>query len=148
MHLFGYTLVPNPFWGGALFPLLVFVFLFAWPSIERRLTGDHAFHNVLERPRDNPRRTAIGAAFFTCLAVVFFAGSADRVFVEVGLSYTAQVWIYRIAFFVAPTVAFFLAKWIAGELRAGELHPFRGVTGSVVRRTPRGGFEAERRRPD
>jgi ubiquinol-cytochrome c reductase cytochrome b subunit len=144
VHLFGYTLVPNPFWGGALFPLLVFVFLFAWPSLERRFTGDHDFHNLLERPRDNPWRTAIGAAFFTCVAVVFFAGSADRVFVEVGLSYTAQVWVYRIAFFVAPTLAFLLAKLIAEELRGGELHPFRGVTGSVVRRTPRGGFEAER----
>src|SRR5205085_936028 len=47
-----YTLVPNPFWGGALFPMLVFGFLFAWPSLERRFTGDRAFHNLLDRPRD------------------------------------------------------------------------------------------------
>ena len=32
-----YTLIPNPFWGGALFPMLVFAFLFAWPTIERRI---------------------------------------------------------------------------------------------------------------
>src|SRR5204862_5306235 len=42
-----YTLIPNPFWGGILFPTLVFGFLYAWPAIERRRTGDHAQHNLL-----------------------------------------------------------------------------------------------------
>jgi DNA-binding NarL/FixJ family response regulator len=53
--------VPNPFWGGALFPLVVFGFLWAFPSLERRFIGDHAFHNLLDRPRDAQWRTAIGA---------------------------------------------------------------------------------------
>jgi ubiquinol-cytochrome c reductase cytochrome b subunit len=35
----GYTLVPNAFWGGALFPLLVFGVLFMWPWLERRFTA-------------------------------------------------------------------------------------------------------------
>src|SRR5439155_19397013 len=60
-----YTLIPNPFWGGALFPLVVFGFLVAYPWLERKLTGDHAFHNLLDRPRDAPWRTAVGAALFT-----------------------------------------------------------------------------------
>jgi ubiquinol-cytochrome c reductase cytochrome b subunit len=46
-----YTLVPNPFWGGALFPLVVLVVLAAFPWLERRRTGDRAIHNVLDRPR-------------------------------------------------------------------------------------------------
>src|SRR3954464_3194555 len=33
------TIVPNPFWGGVLFPTAVFAFLYAWPAIERRVTG-------------------------------------------------------------------------------------------------------------
>ena len=32
----------------------------SWPWLERRLTGDRALHNLLDRPRDAPRRTAIG----------------------------------------------------------------------------------------
>src|ERR671931_1278488 len=68
-----YTLVPNPFWGGALLPMLVFGFLWAFPSLERRFTGDRAFHNLLDRPRDAPWRTAIGAAVFTWVAFVFLA---------------------------------------------------------------------------
>ena len=52
-----YTVVPNPFWGGAAFPLVVFGFLYFWPWLERKVTGDRAFHNLLERPRDAPVRT-------------------------------------------------------------------------------------------
>jgi ubiquinol-cytochrome c reductase cytochrome b subunit len=37
-----YTLVPNPFWGGALLPTLVFIFLYLWPWLERRFSGDSA----------------------------------------------------------------------------------------------------------
>jgi quinol---cytochrome-c reductase cytochrome b subunit len=82
-----YTLVPNPFWGGVLFPLVVFAILFAWPSLERRFARDDAFHNLLDRPRDAPWRTALGAALFTWVFVIFVAGAADRLFVLFDLSY-------------------------------------------------------------
>ena len=49
-----YTLVPNPFWGGAAFPLLVFLLLLLWLALERRAGGDRRFHNLLDRPRDAP----------------------------------------------------------------------------------------------
>src|SRR3954470_746181 len=43
-----YTLVPNPFWGGVLFPLIVMVVLMLWPWAERRRTGDYLAHNVVD----------------------------------------------------------------------------------------------------
>jgi ubiquinol-cytochrome c reductase cytochrome b subunit len=147
VHVFGYTLVPNPFWGGAFFPMVVFGFLFLWPWLERRFSGDLAYHNLLDRPRDAPWRTAIGTAFFTWVGLVFVVGSADRVFAELGIPYTWQIWIFRIAVFVVPVLALLLAKRICDELRVNELHPFRGVTGAVVERAPTGGFREERRRP-
>ncbi len=61
----GRTIIPNPFWGGAAFPLFVFAVMFAWPAIERRVTGDVKRHDLLDRPRDRPLRTAIGAAFLS-----------------------------------------------------------------------------------
>jgi len=115
-----FTLVPNPFWGGALFPLLVLVVLVAYPWMERRITGDRASHNVLDRPRDAPGRTAFGVAFFVWVALMFFAGSADRVLVFLGLSYEAQVWVYRVAVWVAPLVVFFFVRRICRELQASE----------------------------
>src|SRR5205807_2092761 len=105
-----YTLVPNPFWGGALFPTVVFGFLFAFPWLERRFTGDHAFHNLLDRPRDAPWRTAIGAAVFTWVALIFLAGSADRVFVTFFVSYGWQIWFYRVAIWVVPAVVLVLTR--------------------------------------
>jgi ubiquinol-cytochrome c reductase cytochrome b subunit len=128
-----YTVVPNPFWGGIAFPLVVFGFLFAWPSIERRWSGDRAQHNLLDRPRDNPRRTAIGAAIFTWVATIFFAGSADRAFVQFGVPYEGQLWAYR--------AAYFLTRRVCERLRESEGHPGRGSGARAVARNPEGGFE-------
>jgi ubiquinol-cytochrome c reductase cytochrome b subunit len=115
-----YTLVPNAFWGGALFPLVVFAVLFLWPWLERRATGDRAFHNLLDRPRDAPWRTALGMALLTWVFVVFVAGSADRVYVLFGISYTGQIWAYRVLVFVLPLVALVATHRVCKELLAGE----------------------------
>jgi ubiquinol-cytochrome c reductase cytochrome b subunit len=96
------TLVPNPFWGGALFPLIVLIALALWPWAERRITGDRTRHNLLDRPRDGPLRTGLGLGFLTWVVLVFFAGSADRMFVFLGLSYETQIWFWRFAIWVIP----------------------------------------------
>jgi ubiquinol-cytochrome c reductase cytochrome b subunit len=115
-----YTLVPNPFWGGALFPLLVFAVLAVYPWVERRRTGDRAIHNVLDRPRDAPARTAFGAGFLTWVLIVFFAGSMDRAEVTFGLSYVAQLWIYRALVVVAPFVVYAVVKRVCLGLQRSE----------------------------
>jgi len=115
-----YTVVPNPFWGGALFPIVAFLFAYLWPLIERRFTGDYGYHNVLERPRDAPVRTAVGVAVFTWITLVLLAGSADRVQVLFGLSYTAQIWVYRVLVWVGPVVAGLITYRVCRELQRGE----------------------------
>jgi len=115
-----YTLIPNAFWGGAAFPLVVIGFLYLWPWLERRFTGDHSFHNVLDRPRDAPVRTAIGIGMIVWVVLVFVAGSADRVNVLLNLAYTTQIWFYRVAVFVGPIVAGLVAYRVCKELQAGE----------------------------
>jgi ubiquinol-cytochrome c reductase cytochrome b subunit len=112
--------VPNPFWGGALFPMLVFGLLALWPWLERKLTGDIAFHNVLERPRDNPWRTAFGVAIVTWVFLIFMSGSADRADVLFGLDYATQIWVYRVVVWLVPVIAFLVTKRVCDELRAGE----------------------------
>ncbi len=117
----GYTLFPNPFWGGAAFPLVVFGLLYLWPWLERKVTGDDAYHNLLDRPRDAPWRTAIGMGIFSWVLVVLIAGSADRVYVTFGLSYTAQIWFYRAAVWVIPVIVAAIAYRVCVELQRGEL---------------------------
>ena len=111
-----YTLVPNPFWGGVLVPLIVFFFLVSWPFLERKVTGDRAFHNLLDRPRDAPWRTAIGAAFTTWVFLIFLAGAADRATVFFGISYTAQIWAFRILVWVVPVLVLFATRRACLEL--------------------------------
>jgi ubiquinol-cytochrome c reductase cytochrome b subunit len=115
-----YTLVPNPFWGGALFPLVVLFVLAIFPWAERRVTGDHGFHNVLDRPRDAPGRTAFGAAFFTWVALVFWAGSADRIYLVLNWTYSTQIWVYRVMTIAAPLVVFLMTRRICRELQDVE----------------------------
>ncbi len=147
VHIGSYTLIPNPFFGGILFPAVVFGFLYTWPVLERRITGDRRQHNLLDRPRDNPLRTAIGAALFTWVATIFFAGAADRIFVQFGVPYSGQVWLFRIAALVLPPLAFWVTKRACEQLRRGGDHPLRGFPGGTVRRTAAGGFETTQGRP-
>jgi ubiquinol-cytochrome c reductase cytochrome b subunit len=115
-----YTLVPNPFWGGALFPLVVLLVLLAWPWAERRLTRDRGPHNVLDRPRDAPGRTAFAVAFLSWVFLVFIAGSADRATVAFGLDYETQMWVYRALVVVVPPVLFVVVRRFCRALQRAE----------------------------
>ena len=115
-----FTLVPNPFWGGALFPLVVLGVLAAIPWAERKLTHDRGFHNLLERPRDAPNRTAFGVAFFTWVLLIFIFGGADRVYVLFDLSYGLQLTIFRVAIWVLPVMLFFLVRRWCRQLQAAD----------------------------
>jgi ubiquinol-cytochrome c reductase cytochrome b subunit len=134
IHIGGYTLVGNAFWGGLLFPTLVFGVLYAFPFIDRRWFGDRLPHNVLQRPRDNPRRTAWVAALLTLVFTVFAAGAADRFFFHADVSYALEVWILRALVIVAPTTAFFVTRAVCRRLAATEEHPLRGWSGRIARR--------------
>ena len=125
------TVVPNPFWGGILFPAVVFGTLAIWPFAERRITGDRATHNLLERPRSNPWRTAFGVALITWVFLIFLAGSADRVDVTFGLGYATQIRIYRILIWICPLVAGWITKRVCNELVAGDATAKRRQGGGV-----------------
>jgi ubiquinol-cytochrome c reductase cytochrome b subunit len=141
-RLFGHTIVPNPFFGGVLFPSVVFAVLYSWPWVEERLlTRDLRRHDLLDRPRDNPWRTAIGAAFFTWVLTIFIAGAADRLLISIGFSYEGQVWFFRFAAFLAPLVVGWVTFRLCRELRASEAHPLRGWTGQRVTTDREGGVQ-------
>ncbi len=132
VQLFGHTLIPNPFFGGVLFPTVVFGTLYAWPWIERRLTRDPGLrHDLLDRPRDRPWRTAVGAAFFTWVALIFVAGSADRILVQVGIPYASQVWFFRCAALCAPPIVGLITWRVCSELRWSGAHPLRHGAGDT-----------------
>jgi len=148
IHVFGHTIVPNPFFGGVLFPAVVFALLYALPWLDRRfISKDYRRHDLLERPRENPRRTALAAAVLAAVAVVFAAGSVDRLFFQFGFGYEGAIWFFRGAFFVVPAIVFLLTRRLCAELAREHAHPLRSWRGQVLVRTARGGFEPLREEP-
>jgi ubiquinol-cytochrome c reductase cytochrome b subunit len=116
----GYTLFPNPFWGGVLLPGIVFGILYLWPTLERLASRDRAVHNLLDRPRDAPRRTGFGMALVTFVFLLLRAGSADRATVTLGIPYVRQIRVYEVLIWVLPIAVYWITKRVCRELLAGE----------------------------
>jgi ubiquinol-cytochrome c reductase cytochrome b subunit len=116
-----YTLVPNPFWGGVGFPLAVLGVLAVFPWVERWLSGDRRVHNLLDRPRDAPNRTAFGVAFLTFVFMVFAFGAADRAYVLFGVSYETLLNVFRVAIWVVPVALFVIVRRLCRELQQADV---------------------------
>jgi ubiquinol-cytochrome c reductase cytochrome b subunit len=97
--------IPNPFFPGVLLPGLTFLAIYAWPFLEAKITGDHELHNLLDRPRDRPVRTAIGVTVFTFYFVLFLAASNDLIAKWLSVDIHAVTSTFRwLLLFVPPLV--------------------------------------------
>ena len=140
LHLPGH-MIANAFFPAVILPGLIFTPLFAYPFIESALTKDKAYHNLLQRPRDVPGRTAFGAAFLAVFVVLLLGGSEDIIAVAFNTSVQAVVWSLRIGFFVIPPIVATVAYWLCKELQAVPSAGKRPV-GNVIVRGVDGGYSA------
>lgn len=143
IRAFGYE-IPNPFFPSVLLPGITFGLLYAWPSLEARLTGDRDEHHLLDRPRDRPLRTALGVATMSFYTVLFFAGSSDVLSFTFGLSVNALFNIFRALLLVAPVATGFLAYRLCKELSARD-RPGGSDAAETVGGEPSPGSGAEHR---
>ena len=116
----GHTIPLEVFLPAVIFPGLIFNILLVWPFIESVWTKDHEYHNLLDRPRDRPKRTAAGAAMLTLLFAVFFASSTDVMANFFQLPLMDVLWFFRFFVPISPIVAYFLTYKICNEMRAAE----------------------------
>ncbi|RDI49897.1 cytochrome bc1 complex cytochrome b subunit [Nocardia mexicana] len=139
LYLGRYT-IPAAFWV-ALIMGLVFTVLIAYPWIEKRLTGDTARHNLLQRPRDVPVRTAIGAMAITFYLVLTLACVNDIISLQFDISLNATTWFFRIALLVGPPIAYFLAyRMCLGLQRSDRQVLEHGIETGVIKRLPHGEY--------
>ncbi|BCK57101.1 cytochrome b [Nocardia wallacei] len=139
LYLGRYT-VPAVFWV-AMIMGLVFMVLIAYPWIEKRLTGDDAIHNIVQRPRDVPVRTAIGAMAIAFYLVLTLACVNDIVAFKFDISLNATTWIFRIGLLVAPPLAYFLAyRMCLGLQRSDRAVLEHGIETGVIKRLPHGEY--------
>ena len=116
----GHTIPLEVFLPAVIFPGLIFNILIVWPFIESIWTKDHEYHNLLDRPRDRPKRTAAGAAMLTLLFGVFFASSTDVMANFFQLPLMDVLWFFRFFVPLAPIGAYFLTFKICNEMRDAE----------------------------
>ncbi|MGB3414502.1 MAG: cytochrome bc complex cytochrome b subunit [Microbacteriaceae bacterium] len=133
-ELFGYTFSWN-----ILVPIIVMVIFLVlvaiYPFLEAWITGDKREHHLLDRPRNAPTRTAIGAAGVTFYAVLWAAASSDLMATHFHLSIEGTTHVLQGALIIAPIIAYILTKRIAIGLQKKDreiaLHGFE--SGRIVR---------------
>jgi ubiquinol-cytochrome c reductase cytochrome b subunit len=119
LRALGYE-IPNPFFPAVLMPGLTFAALYAWPFLEARLTGDHEPHNLLDRARDHPLRTALGAATLAFYFVMFAAASNDLMATWLDASVLTITTVFRVLLLVVPPlVGFVVHRLMAALARSG-----------------------------
>jgi ubiquinol-cytochrome c reductase cytochrome b subunit len=139
----GHDIVWNVFVPGALVPGALFTTLYAYPFIEAWVTGERRERHLLDRPRDRPTRTALGAAGVCLFAVLTFAGSDDVAATVFRLQLNGLVWMLRVVVLVLPVVVFFATRGLCMQLqRADRRAVLFGRDGGLVTEKPGGGYGA------
>ncbi|KAF0842488.1 cytochrome bc1 complex cytochrome b subunit [Nocardia caishijiensis] len=140
LYLGRYT-IPAAFWV-ALVMGLVFTLLIAYPWIEKRLTGDtSAHHNLLQRPRDVPVRTAIGAMAIAFYVVLTLSCVNDIIALKFDISLNATTWIGRIGLLLLPPLAYFITyRFCIGLQRSDRAVLEHGIETGVIKRLPHGEY--------
>lgn len=137
---FWHHTVPAAFWV-ALVMGLVFMLLIAYPFLEKKFTGDNAHHNLLQRPRDAPTRTAIGAMAISLYMVWTLAAMNDIIALKFHISLNATTWIGRIGSLVLPPLVFFIAyRWAVGLQRSDREVLEHGIETGIIKRLPHGAY--------
>jgi ubiquinol-cytochrome c reductase cytochrome b subunit len=136
---FGHT-IPAAF-GVAIIMGLVFVLLIVWPFIEQKVTGDRAHHNLLQRPRDVPVRTAIGSAAIAFYMILTLAAMNDVIAWKFHISLNATTWIGRIGMVVLPAIVYYIAyRWAVGLQRSDRAVLEHGIETGIIKRLPHGAY--------
>ncbi len=127
--------------GVAVIMGLVFGLLIAWPFLEKKFTGDDAHHNLLQRPRDVPVRTAIGAMAIAFYMVLTLAAMNDIIALKFDISLNATTWIGRIGMVVLPAVVYYLTyRWCVGLQRSDRAVLEHGIETGIIKRLPHGAY--------
>jgi ubiquinol-cytochrome c reductase cytochrome b subunit len=137
---FGHT-IPALFWPTVVLPGILFTVAMLYPWLEQRYTGDRAHHNLLQRPRDVPDRTALGAMAIAFYVVLFISGGNDIIAEKFDISLNAMTWIGRIGLLVVPPVAYYVTYRLCLGLQQNDREVLvHGVETGIIRRLPNGAF--------
>jgi quinol---cytochrome-c reductase cytochrome b subunit len=137
----GVSIPFNVFIPAVVLPLTFFGLMASYPFVEAKLTRDKLYHDQLDRPREHPVRTGVGAAALMFYGVLFAAGGDDVLARTFNVSVNGLVWFMRVTLFVLPIITYKItASWcrgLAAEDRGRERY---GVETGYLVRMPDGHF--------
>ncbi len=144
-YLGGYTLSLNVLLPTVVMPGLIFTAMALYPWIESHfMTKDKRVHNLLNRPRDVPVRTAIGAASLTFYIVLMIGGGNDVIASIFHISINSISWVLRILLIIGPPIVYVVTKRICLSLQKSDQElVHHGIESGTIRRLPSGEFVEE-----
>jgi ubiquinol-cytochrome c reductase cytochrome b subunit len=143
---FGHTLSINVLFPAVILPGIIFTLMALYPFIERWATGDARPHHLLDRPRNAPTRTAIGAMSLTFYCLLWAQGGNDLIASTFDVNVFAITWFMRVAIFVIPPLVFVLTKRICyGLQRRDRDKLLHGYESGVIKRLPNGKYYEQHR---
>ena len=140
IRLWGHT-IPALFWPTVILPGVLIGMAAAYPFLEAKLTKDRARHNLLQRPRDVPVRTSLGAMALTFCFVLFVSGGNDLIAKAFDISLNAMTWGGRIATLILPPLAYVITYRLCIGLQRHDREVLEhGVETGIIKRLPSGEF--------
>lgn len=136
----GYV-IPPLFWPTVVLPGILTMLPIFYPFIEARLNKDNKIHNLLQRPRDNPSRTALGAMAVSFYLVLTLSGANDVIADKFFISLNAMTWAGRIGLILVPPLAYYVTYRLCLGLQQHDREVLvHGVETGIIRRLPDGRF--------
>ncbi len=139
--IFGYTLSWNILVPAVILPGLVFTVMAIYPWIEQWATGDKREHHLLDRPRNAPVRTSLGAMAVSFYVLLWIGGGNDLIASFFDMSINTITWFLRFAIFLVPPLVFVATKRIClGLQRRDRDKLLHGMETGNILRLPHGEF--------
>ncbi|MDK7179186.1 MULTISPECIES: cytochrome bc1 complex cytochrome b subunit [Corynebacterium] len=139
LYLGNYT-IPGAFWVALMCGVMVGL-LIAYPFIEKKVTGDDAHHNLLQRPRDVPARTGLGVMGIVFFMILTVSGGNDHVAHFFQISLNAMTWFGRIGLIILPPIAYWITYRICVGLQRSDREVLEhGIETGIIKKLPNGAF--------
>ncbi len=136
----GYV-IPPLFWPTVVLPGILVGLSTLYPFLEARHLKDRKSHNLLQRPRDVPFRTALGAMAVSFFLVLTLSGANDVIADKFQISLNAMTWAGRIGAILLPAIGFFVTYRICLGLQQHDREVLaHGVETGIIKRLPSGQF--------
>ena len=112
-----------------------------WPFFEQWATGDRSWHNINDRLRNAPIRTATGMAAVVFYGILWAEGANDVIADFLSIPLYTVTWIARVLVFVGPAVAFYVTRRICLGLQRQDTELLEhGLETGIIRQMPNGEF--------